>query len=172
MSKDTRERRETPISHLVDLSIAPKPSQSNICSFNNGESMSLLLAVPLIIFPTLCPGFDYPAVLSVYDPDLGGVNCDDDCSTVATGPVEDWMYGAAGACPAWFLGATIHFPDVGHSMKCVDTGPAIRSAWSPRDQECVVYFDAMWHLGRDGKKITGAPYWAFYWLENWEVQWN
>lgn len=89
--------------------------------------------------------------MSVYDPELGGINCGADCSTVATGPLEDWMYETAGACPAPLLGSTVHFPDIDFSMQCVDRGTAIQAAWSDRDNQCVVYFDALWHLPDEDK---------------------
>ncbi len=119
-----------------------------------------------------CPGLDYPAIMSVYDPSLGGVNCDGDCTTVATGLLENWMYEQAGACPAELLGATINFPALDHALQCVDTGPAIRAGWSERDNQCVVYFDTLWHLEKEGEEILGAPYWTWWYLEDWEINWN
>ncbi len=113
-----------------------------------------------------------PAILTVYDPALGGVNCDGDCTTVATGLLTDEMYGVAGACPAEFLGATVYFDDIDVSMRCVDTGGMIGVAWSERDQEFVVYFDALWHLSKESGKITGAPYWNQWLLPNWRIAWG
>ena len=124
-----------------------------------------------------CPGFDYPAVMSVYDPQLDShlpdsqnINCDDDCTTVATGPLEDWMYEVAGACPVGYYHATIVFPNIGHRLRCVDGGPAIRAAWSNHHNQCVVYFDTLWHLDRKENKITGAPWWAMWMVPRWYVE--
>ena len=114
-----------------------------------------------------CSGIDYPAVMSVYDPTLGGWNCDDDCTTVSTGLLEDWMYEVAGACPMELLGQTVYFPAIDHTLECVDTGPAIKASWSERDNQCVVYFDTLWHLEKEGEQILGAPYWNWWFLEDW-----
>ncbi len=119
-----------------------------------------------------CPGIDYPAIMSIYDPDLGPPNCDEDCATVATGPLEDWMYEVAGACPARLLGATISFPAINHTLQCVDNGSAIRASWSERDDQCVVYFDTLWHLEKEGEEILGAPYWTWWFIEDWSVTWE
>lgn len=144
----------------------------------------MLNIVLLVLFlqSPFCPGLDYPAVMSLYDPDLGGYHCDDDCTTVATGPLEEWMYEQAGACPAELLGSTVHFPAIDYSMQCVDTGTLVIARWSERDEQCVVYFDAMWHLpdedgdGRPDRneqgKIEGIPYWAYYFVEDWTVTWG
>ena len=123
-------------------------------------------------FKKACPGLVYPAIMSVYDPGLGGWNCDDDCTTVSTGLLENWMYETAGACPMELLGATINFPAIDHALQCVDTGPAIKAGWSERDNQCVVYFDTLWHLEKEGEVILGAPYWAWWYLEDWEINWN
>ena len=123
-------------------------------------------------FEKNCPGLNYPAIMSVYDPALGGRNCDGDCTTVATGLLEDWMYEKAGACPMELLGATVYIPGIDHSIQCVDTGGAIKAGWSERDNQCVVYFDTLWHLEREGVTITGAPYWTWWFIEDWSVAWE
>jgi len=115
--------------------------------------------------------------MSVYDPQLDNhlpdsenVNCDDDCTTVATGLLEEWMYEVAGACPMQLLGRTVHFPAINHAIKCVDTGPAIKATYSKRDKQCVVYFDTLWHLDRDEDgRVTGAPEWTWWYIGEWEV---
>ena len=123
-------------------------------------------------FKKSCPGLDYPAVMSVYDPSLGGINCDGDCTTVATGLLMDWMYEEAGACPAELLGATINFPALDHTLQCVDNGEEIKAGWSERDDQCVVYFDTLWHLEKEGEEILGAPYWTWWFIEEWSVAWG
>lgn len=146
--------------------------------------MALITTLAMAIFPLPdmppieCTGLDHPAVLSVYNPlldshlpDEWNINCDNDCSTVATGPFQDWMYKEAGACPVELLGQTVYFPDIDHTMQCVDTGGAIKAAWSDRDNQCVVYFDALWPLEREDGVVTGAPYWAMWYLDEWEIQW-
>ena len=149
---------------------------------------ALFLSLPLLFLPDavpvpepLCPGLLYPAVMSLYDPDLGGWNCDDDCSTVATGLLQDWMYEVAGACPFEFTGWIIQFPDLDRSLQCVDRGTAVRARWSDHHDQCVVYFDVLWHLpdeNGDGRidrdengLIPGLPYWAYWKVEDWSASW-
>lgn len=66
------------------------------------------------------------AYLSWYDPALGGINCDADCTRLADGsPVAAW-YDRAIACPPEFaLGAQIDIPGVG-VRECRDRGGAIQ----------------------------------------------
>lgn len=115
--------------------------------------------------------------MSVYDPQLDShlpdsenVNCDNDCTTVATGLLTEDMYEVAGACPVQLLGNTVRFDAVDHEILCVDTGGAIKASWSKRDAQCVVYFDTLWHLSRDEDgRIEGAPYWSWWFIDEWEV---
>lgn len=63
--------------------------------------------------------------ISIYDPNLGGVNCADPCGMMASGElVADW-WGRAAACPAdipfWTV---IHIEEVG-DFTCLDRGGAI-----------------------------------------------
>jgi hypothetical protein len=118
-----------------------------------------------------CVGLNHPAILHAYDPGLGGINCDDDCTTVATGQLLDSMYKTSGACPVELLGATVTFHDIGVEMKCVDTGGDIKPAWSERDEQCVVYFDMLWPLEVQDDIIIGGPYWNHWFLPNWSVSW-
>ena len=107
---------------------------------------------------------NYPAVMSIYDPSLGGINCDDDCSTVAIGPLLEEYWRTAGACHPDLLGATVHFPAIDFSMKCVDTGPAVTVRWSRQHHEIVLFFDVMW-------PINDLPYWLYWKLEEWHISW-
>ena len=71
---------------------------------------------------------DYPLRLSYYDPSLGGINCDHDCTTMASGDkVAAWVNGRNGvyaaACPRewnWRHGA--RFSVSGLQFECRDTG--------------------------------------------------
>ena len=119
-----------------------------------------------------CSDMHAPAILHPYDPALGGINCDDDCSTVATGALLPEMYERAGACDKSMLGSTVYFDDIGMSMECVDTGGLIGPGWSERDSMCVMYFDVLWHLDIEGGKITNAPSWNHWLLPNWRTAWN
>lgn len=117
---------------------------------------------PINFCPT--PAQQYPAIMSVYDPALGGINCDGDCSTVAMGKLHDEMYGVAGACPIELYGATVHFDYLNRDFHCVDTGPAIKTTYLP-GQGCASYFDVLWPLTDEP-----APDWAMWWFSKWHVE--
>ena len=106
---------------------------------------------------------DYPAVITFYDPSLGGINCDDDCTTVATGKLEPSMYGTAGACHKDLLGRTIVFHAIDLEMKCVDTGGMIDVAYSKYYSREVLYFDILWDA-------DNPPEWNYWLLEKWSVR--
>ena len=107
-----------------------------------------------------------PAVVMIYDPSLGGINCDNDCSTIATGPLEDWHYGSIAACDPSLLGAYVTLPGVG-VVRCMDTGSAVRVAYSEYWGEYVLYFDVMWKL-----EEWGRPEWAGMRVTDWSYQWS
>lgn len=111
-----------------------------------------------------CVGTNYPAIVTVYDPALGGVNCDEDCSTLATGPLEGFMYTQYAACDESLLGWYVSFPMLGMQVRCMDTGGAIKAFWSPRDGQCVLPFDVLWPLTEED-----PPYWNWWYIETWEV---
>ncbi|MHC4560627.1 MAG: hypothetical protein ACYS80_25385 [Planctomycetota bacterium] len=87
---------------------------------------------------------DYPAVVTYYEPLNGGHNCDDDCSTMSTGVIEEWMYGEYMACHVDLLGAYVTFEGIG-TWRCMDTGGMITILWSPHYGEYVLFFDALLH---------------------------
>ena len=105
---------------------------------------------------------DYPALMVIYDPSLGGLNCDGDCSTVATGQLTADMWFTSGACHPELLGATVRFPAIDFTMRCVDTGPAVTVAYNDYYRTDVVYLDAMW-------KANQPPDWLYWLLEDWAV---
>ena len=126
--------------------------------------MSNLLLLPILLNPCPLPAREYPAIISMYDPALGGINCDDDCTTVAMGKFDDYMYKVAGACPKELYGATVHFSYLGMELHCVDTGPAIEPTYFPQYGMCASYFDLLWPLHDEP-----APDWAMWWWNNWNV---
>lgn len=73
------------------------------------------------------PG-SYPLRLSYYNPALGGINCDHDCSTMASGDKTAWWVGGqngvyAAACPReWGWGHGTRFTVAGLDFECRDTG--------------------------------------------------
>ena len=109
--------------------------------------------------------FDYPALLVVYDPRLGGINCDNDCSTVALGRLTDDMWFTSGACHPDLLGLTIYFPAIDFEMRCVDTGSMVTIAYNEHYQSMVVYFDVLWDS-------YNPPEWNYWLLEDWELNYG
>lgn len=109
-----------------------------------------------------CRGTDHPAIVTVYDPALGGINCDEDCTTIATGPFEEWMYKNYAACDVSLLGHYVSFGVLGFSARCMDTGGEVHAMWSLRDQQCVLPFDILWPLVEEP-----APYWNWWFIEDW-----
>lgn len=107
---------------------------------------------------------EYPAVLTYYEPLNGGRNCDDNCATMATGVIEEWMYGQYMACHIDLLGAYVTFDGVG-TFRCMDTGSLITTKWSPHYGEKVLYFDALLHE---------TPEWNFWrWPPgSWRITWE
>lgn len=68
---------------------------------------------------------DKPLKISWYDPALGGVNCDHDCSTMASGvKVTPDRYGNTAACIRAWMGKTVVIEGIGR-FTCLDTGGAI-----------------------------------------------
>ena len=66
-----------------------------------------------------------PLKISWYDPILGGINCDHDCSVMATGvKVTEDRYGRTAACIQEWTGRTVVIEGLGE-FKCLDRGGAI-----------------------------------------------
>ncbi len=128
----------------------------------------MILALLLLFFPIeeagvlLCEGIDYPAIVTVYDPALGGINCDGDCTTLATGPFEPWMYKKYAACDESLLGWHTYFPTLDMRIRCMDNGGDVHAMWSQRDEQCVLPFDVLWPLADEG-----FPYWNWWFIEDW-----
>lgn len=142
------------------------------------HSLCLLLLLLPDIISDACqdtslqdPGlFSLPAVLTVYDPRLGGINCDADCGYFASGiPVGSEWYGVAAACDAALLGRSVSFPALSLTVECVDTGGMIQPAYSDYYGRQVLYFDVMWPLEKVNGQVIGAPAWNYLLLESWEV---
>jgi len=79
-----------------------------------------------LVFILLCP-----IEITWYDPELGGINCNADCSTIgASTPLLDEHYGTVLACPIEFYGATFHIWGSKGGLadgewQCLDGGGAI-----------------------------------------------
>lgn len=71
------------------------------------------------------PRQEKPLKISWYDPALGGINCDSDCTTMASGvKVTPDRYGRTAACIRPWLGKTVVIAGLGE-FECLDTGGAI-----------------------------------------------
>ena len=116
-----------------------------------------------VICPTKPPSLtSYPAVVMAYDPGLGGINCDGDCTTIATGLLEPEMYGTIAACHPSLLYKRVHIPTIG-VFDCLDTGGAIGVDWNKHFERDVIYFDILYDLGKD------RPEWAGTLITEWEI---
>jgi hypothetical protein len=103
--------------------------------------------------------------MSVYDPALGGINCDDDCTTIATGKLEPEMYEVVAACHPLLLTARVNVPGVG-TFHCLDTGTAIIVRWNSYYQRRVLWFDVLYNL-----VDQPPPDWAYWAIEDWTITW-
>ncbi len=107
--------------------------------------------------------------ISVYDPVLGGINCDDNCATVAMGEWYTDMYKVSGACPPELYGATLYLPDLDKEFHCIDTGPAVVAVHYPG--QLVSWLDVMWPLTEeDPPDYLGL--WFEYEVAEWGGAWT
>ena len=91
---------------------------------------------------------DFMVVTSYYVPSQGGINCDEDCTTMATGKITGDMYGKVGACPVEMLGYKLTI--TGRHFTCRDTGGAIklrydRLPYPPYDYVVAIPVDILAH---------------------------
>jgi hypothetical protein len=121
----------------------------------------LLLHIPITDIALEPPPYwELPAVMTWYDPSIGGINCDDDCNHVADGTlITEDLYGQIAACDRRLLGHNVTIEGVG-TFRCRDTGGMIRPMWSQYYQRWVLYFDIMLHESPE------YNYWLF---EEWSA---
>lgn len=83
---------------------------------------------PADCIPPRPPIREMNLLITQYDPAIGGINCDSDCSHLSLVPMSDSLYGVAAACPAELVGldftAVISHPDIG-TRYCLDRGSAV-----------------------------------------------
>lgn len=125
-------------------------------------SIAFMLMEGIVCPPTPPPLTDFPAVIMAYDPALGGINCDGDCTTIATGPLEPEMYGVVAACHPDLLYERIRIPTIG-TFQCLDTGGSIGVSYNEHFDRDVIYFDILYDLEEE------RPPWAGMLISNWEV---
>ncbi len=92
-----------------------------------------------------------PILTTWYDPELGGINCQEPCDIYANGErvIESHYYGntdqTAACLPEW-LGREITIQGLG-TFKCRDTGGAIKVAYSEYFSRMVIHVDILAHPG-------------------------
>lgn len=103
-----------------------------------------------------------PIITTYYDPSLGGINCDSDCTTFANmEKVTPDKYGNTAACPGEWLGKTIVIDD--KPYVCRDTGGAIGLDYDDYFEMIVVRIDI---LARSEDDICN---YCLYNADNWEL---
>lgn len=83
----------------------------------------LLLPAMHLTEPSPGPRWEPPGLfITVYDWGMGGINCDDDCSTTALTTTGDELLGWTAACPSAWLGhvTTTVVTIWGQEFVCVD----------------------------------------------------
>lgn len=111
--------------------------------------------------------------MSHYDPSLGGINCDSDCSTMASGDkVKDWVLGQNGkfaaACPQeWPMRTNIRINKI--TFVCSDRGSYI-NCYAPGDYDPALkttatssycWIDALGSFGYDYGELVVPSEWGF-----------
>lgn len=105
---------------------------------------------------------DLPILLTWYNPQLGGINCDSDCSTMADGlgwGVGD--YGRVAACLPDWLGGYVTVG--GYRLKCRDTGGAIVVEFNEHYGRWVIHVDVL------SQSAIPCNYCLY---EDWRFSWN
>lgn len=108
------------------------------------------------------PITEMPVLVTWYDPALGGINCDADCTTYADGTIvtpDD--YGQVSACIPEWLGASITIDGIG-TFACRDTGSAIVVNYNEYYRGWVIHVDVL---------HEEPPDWN-YQLRNWQLNWS
>lgn len=122
-------------------------------------------------------GSPIPIFVNPYDPALGGINCDSDCSRFANGIfITEEHYGQSAAChPTWVgcrLSFSNDFGEVG-PLTCNDTGEELLyPRYVPKLGQKVQYVDILWDLTDDeGDMIPWSelPWWNHAVFNDYEV---
>jgi hypothetical protein len=129
--------------------------------------------------PRLLPAKQIPLLVNPYDPALGGINCDHDCTRFGNGvEIQDWHYGIRMACNPAHIGCQFHiwndFGSIG-PVWCVESGGALLE---PQYHEgfgrVVQYVDILWHLDDGGQRVPNEnlPWWNHGVFEDYEIDCN
>ncbi len=118
--------------------------------------------------------------MNPYDPALGGINCDEDCTRTANGLlIQPEHYGTIAAChPSW-MGCQVSFRnDYGEAgpFTCQDTGGALLAPkYVSKLDDFVQYVDILWDLtDENGDMIPWSqlPWWNHAVFDDYEVTCN
>lgn len=97
-----------------------------------------------------------PMVINTYDPTLGGINCDHDCTRMGVTLIEDYHWDWVAACPVEWRGYDVVVPDVGR-WSCWDSGGLITLRVDPR-HGLNVFIDILSHTPGQWKVPVGGWY--------------
>jgi hypothetical protein len=97
-----------------------------------------------------------PMVINTYDPTLGGINCDQDCTRMGVTPIQDYHWDWAAACPVEWRGLEVVVPGVGR-WSCWDSGGLIDLRLDPRNGYAV-FIDVLSHTPGQWKIPAGEWY--------------
>lgn len=125
------------------------------------------------------PQSKMPVLITAYQPGLGGINCNNDCSTVAIGlRTGDHLNGRAMACPTEWLGtrhpsgrwytSVIYFPEsAGLSPRfCID------SFGSPTDRKPTL-IESEWVIRLDLYESNPFAFPQNHWnIDGWVRRWE
>jgi hypothetical protein len=121
---------------------------------------------PQSCIPPQPPLADLPLLTTYYNPALGSINCNSDCSTLALVPMSDTLYGFAAACPAEMVfvdfTAVISHPAIGERA-CLDRGGAVVIEYNEGLQLWVIRIDLM-------ERGPHPSNWQL--LYGWSVRWE
>ena len=107
--------------------------------------------------PSGIPTASKPLKISWYDPLLGGINCDSDCTTMASGTkVTEDRYGRSAACIAGWMGKTVVIEGLGE-FTCLDRGGAIN------EHAEFIWIDLLLH-----EPFPEAPFGTL--IHNWQLK--
>ena len=95
-----------------------------------------------------------PYLLTVYDPRLMGINCNETCYDLADGHIwQDSDYLITAACPKWMVyrGPKRLFVSInGMRLACRDTGPNVRLQWNDFYNTYVLHIDVLYPIAEKG----------------------
>jgi hypothetical protein len=137
--------------------------------------MTALILATLLLSPHVDPAPPIPLLVNPYDPALGGINCDHDCTRFGNGVlIEPWHYGIRMACNPVHIGCEFRiWNDYGSigPLWCVESGGALLEP-QIHDGQLVQFVDILWDLSDDdGERVPDErlPWWNHGVFDEWSV---